>query len=290
MPTPTTTERTAHEAEVRAAADYDTASELRANVRDLERTAADQRDQLTAAGCIIAALVRQLDSHGAIVPHLPNLPPGLQSTAMRMLRGVGLDCNGRRMRVCVVPSPAVQDAGGVGATPSAEAVEAFLVAPKVDDAGLSGRWGHRHSAPIPEGLAGLGARGQEAVAPGPTVDDLRADLVRRDVLMAQMGEERDAAQHQLREALAELAAMRAQCPLGSIVIPPARWIGDTAEVGRAEIEVACHPKHPRDLGWSIGCYSWSAESDGYAPVSVEEVRAEVWAALADAVGGRVVNG
>ena len=90
-------ERTTHEAEVRAAADHDTASELRANVRDLERKAADQRDQLAAAGSIIAALVRQLDGYGAIVPHLPNIPAGQQSAATRMLAGVGLDCNGRRV-------------------------------------------------------------------------------------------------------------------------------------------------------------------------------------------------
>ncbi len=54
-------------------------------------------DQLAAAGAIIAALVRQLDSYGAIVPHLPNVSPGQQSAAMRMLAGVGLDCNGRRV-------------------------------------------------------------------------------------------------------------------------------------------------------------------------------------------------
>ena len=86
-----------HEAEVRAAATHDTASELRANVRDLERKAADQRDQFVAAGCIIAALVRQLDSHGAVVPYLPNIPAAQQSAAMRMLAAVGLDCNGRRV-------------------------------------------------------------------------------------------------------------------------------------------------------------------------------------------------
>lgn len=46
---------------------------------------------------IIAALVRQLDSHGAVVPHLPNVSPRQQSAATRMLAGVGLDCNGRRV-------------------------------------------------------------------------------------------------------------------------------------------------------------------------------------------------
>lgn len=98
----------------------------------------------------------------------------------------------------LVPSSAPKESGGVGAAPS----------------DLPGRWGHRHSASIPEGLAGLAARGQEPVAPGPTVDDLRADLVRRDVILAQVAEERDAAQHQLREALAELAAMRDHSPEG----------------------------------------------------------------------------
>ena len=179
-----------------------------------ERTtheAADQLDQLAAAGCIIAALARQLDSYGAIVPYLPNLPPGQQSAATRMLAGAGLDCNGRRMRVCVVPSPAVQDAGGVGATPSAEAVEAFLVAPKVDDAGLSGRWGHRHSAPIPEGLAGLGARGQEPVAPGPTLAEVQAD---RDYERQRA----NAAIAQLHDARRELAALRARVADGGKVV------------------------------------------------------------------------
>ena len=75
-----------------------------------------------------------------------------------------------------VPSPAPKESGGVGATPSAEAVEEFLMVPKVDDAGLSGRWGHQHTAPIPEGLAGLGARGQEPVAPGLTVLELREEI------------------------------------------------------------------------------------------------------------------
>ena len=155
----------------------------------------------------------------------------------------------------LVPSSAPKESGGVGATPSAEAVEAFLMAPKVqaphdaarDWADLSGRWGHRHSAPIPEGLAGLGARGQEPLTPGPTLAELKEELVRRDVLLAQTEEElvraqrladsrtsemrrrdeaivrlegllrsaeeeRYAAQHQLREALAELAAMRGHSP------------------------------------------------------------------------------
>ena len=49
-----------------------------------------------------------------------------------------------------VPSTAPQDAGGAGAI-----------------SGLSGRWGQQHSAPLPEGLSGLGARGQEPVSPGP---------------------------------------------------------------------------------------------------------------------------
>ncbi len=57
----------------------------------------DAADQLAAAGAIIAALVRQLDSYGAIVPHLPNVSPGQQSAAIRMLAAVGLDCNGRRV-------------------------------------------------------------------------------------------------------------------------------------------------------------------------------------------------
>jgi len=43
---------------------------------------ADQRDQLTAAGSIIAALVRQLDGYGAIVPHLPNVSPGRMTAFM----------------------------------------------------------------------------------------------------------------------------------------------------------------------------------------------------------------
>lgn len=94
-----------------------------------------------------------------------------------------------------VPFSAPQDAAGEGATSE-----------------LSGRWGQQHSAPFPVGLAGLGARGQEPVAPGPTVTELRAELVRRDVLLAQVQEERDEAQHQLREALDQLAALRDHVP------------------------------------------------------------------------------
>lgn len=66
-----------------------------------ERTTHEASDQITAAGAIIAALVRQLDSYGAIVPHLPNIPPGQQNAATRMLAAVGLDCNGRRVRADV---------------------------------------------------------------------------------------------------------------------------------------------------------------------------------------------
>ena len=101
-----------------------------------------------------------------------------------------------------MPSPAVQDAGGVGATPSAEAVEAFLMEPKVqaphdaarDWADLSGRWGHQHSA-MPDGLAGIGARGQEPVAPGPTLADVQAD--------------RDYERRRANEAQAQLKAIAA---------------------------------------------------------------------------------
>ena len=79
-------------------------------------------------------------------------------------------------------SPAVQDAGGVRATSAKpapvvefrevggrmqvvtpEAVEEFLLTPKAEL--LPGRRGQQHSAPLPEGLAGLGARGQEPAAP-----------------------------------------------------------------------------------------------------------------------------
>ena len=76
------------------------------------------------------------------------------------------------------------------------------------DSPLPGRWGHRwdrqHSTPLPNGLAGIGARGQEPVAPGPTVDDLRADLVRRDVLLAQMEADRDYERRRANEAIAQL--------------------------------------------------------------------------------------
>jgi len=99
----------------------------------------------------------------------------------------------------------VQDAGGVGAVPSVEAVEAVLMVPKVDDAGLSGRWGHQHTAPIPEGLAGLGARGQGPVAPGPTLAEVQAD---RDYERRRANE----AIAQLHDAQRELAALRAILP------------------------------------------------------------------------------
>ena len=76
-----------------------------------------------------------------------------------------------------VPSPAPKESGGVGATPSAEAVQAPHDAAR-DWAALSGRWGQRHSAPIPEGLSGLGARGQEPVSPGPTLAEVREEVRR----------------------------------------------------------------------------------------------------------------
>ena len=85
-----------------------------------------------------------------------------------------------------VPSPAPQEAAGVGATPSE----------------LSGRWGQQHSAPFPVGLAGLGARGQEPTAPGPTVAELQAH---RDYERQRANE----AIAQLYDARRELAALRA---------------------------------------------------------------------------------
>jgi len=91
-----------------------------------------------------------------------------------------------------VPSPAVQDAGGVGAT-------------------LSGRWGQQHSAPIPEGLAGLGARGQEPVAPGPTLAEVQAE---RDYERKRANE----AIAQLHDARRELAALRARVADGGKVV------------------------------------------------------------------------
>ena len=83
-----------------------------------------------------------------------------------------------------VLSSAPKESGGVGAAPSPEAVEAFLMAPKVqaphdaarDWASLSGRWGHQHSTPLPEGLAGIGARGQEPVAPGSALAEVQEQL------------------------------------------------------------------------------------------------------------------
>ena len=206
-----------------------------------ERTtheAADQLDQLAAAGCIIAALVRQLDSHGAIVPYLPNLPPGQQSAATRMLAGAGLDCNGRRMRAYVVPSPAPKESGGVGATPSAEAVEAFLLTPKAaaqpdvtlirasdhptvggllgalfgaPAEPLPGRWGQQHSAPVPEGLLGLGTRGHEPLTPGPTLAEVQAD---RDYERRRANE----AIAQLHDTRRELAALRVRVADGGKVV------------------------------------------------------------------------
>ena len=78
--------------------DRDTASELRANVRDLERKAADQRDQLTAAGLIIARLVSLLQQprpHTAPLPYLPNeIPATMQVPVMQLLRAAGLDMHG----------------------------------------------------------------------------------------------------------------------------------------------------------------------------------------------------
>ena len=100
------------------------------------------------------------------------------------------------------PSPAPKESAGVGATPSAEAVDAFLMEPKVqaphdaarDWADLSGRWGHQHSA-MPEGLAGIGARGQEPLTPGPTLAEVQAD--------------RDYERRRANEAIAQLKAITA---------------------------------------------------------------------------------
>ena len=95
------------------------------------------------------------------------------------------------------------------AEPTPEAVEEFLLTPKAEP--LPGRWGHQHSAPIPEGLAGLGARGQEPLTPGPTLAEVQAE---RDYERERANE----AIAQLHDAQRELAALRGRVADGGKVV------------------------------------------------------------------------
>ena len=113
-----------------------------------------------------------------------------------------------------------------------------------DWAALPGRWGHQHTAPIPEGLSGLGARGQEPLTPGPTLAELREEVRRltgwindcaraarlpggmelADVaagIRAELERERKRANEaiaQLHDARRELAALRARVADGGKVV------------------------------------------------------------------------
>ena len=84
---------------------------------------------------------------------------------------------------------------------------------------------------------------------------------------------------------AELAALRALCPTGSIVIPPPDWQSGTVDVGRATIDIVSVPKRPKERTWDLRMYSWS-QSGGALK---DEVQAEAWTALAEALGGVVAN-
>lgn len=122
----------------------------------------------------------------------------------------------------LVPSPALKESGGVGAAPSADVtlirasdhptvgglLGALFGAPAEP---LSGRWGQQHSAPLPEGLLGLGARGQEPVSPGPTLAEVQAD---RDYERERANE----AIAQLHDARRELAALRRRVADGGKVV------------------------------------------------------------------------
>ena len=60
-----------------------------------------------------------------------------------------------------------------------------------------GRWGQQHSALMPDGLAGVAARGQEPTPPGPTVAELQAQLQRER-------ERADCERQRANEAIAQL--------------------------------------------------------------------------------------
>jgi len=75
---------------------------------------------------------------------------------------------------------------------------------------LSGRWGQQHSAPLPDGLAGLGARGQEPLAPGPTLAEVQAENQQLRTLHSEAVAAREAAKRQRDEALAAAERERVQ--------------------------------------------------------------------------------
>ena len=187
------------------------------------------------------------------------------------------------------PSPAPKESAGVGATPSAEAVDAFLMEPKVqaphdaarDWADLSGRWGHQHSA-MPEGLAGIGARGQEPVAPGPTLADVQAD--------------RDYERRRANEAQAQLKAIAAALDEDPERSPA--WDDNDQPIPLVRrVEVALMPEGPgttwieRKIMGHLDSYGVPTERNGITLTLASRVAvaAEGWR---DHIpeGGKMVNG
>ena len=204
-----------------------------------------------------------------------------------------------------------------------------------DWARLSGRWGHQHSAPLPEGLLGLGARGQEPMMPGPTLAEVQAerDYERRraNEAIAQLYDARrelaaiaaalDADPERspawddndqpvplprrvevalMPEGIGQsrtekqLAALRALCPPGSIVIPPPQWDkaefdGSEAAMGSATLCVEPHSRRKGAFGWVVAVDDCSRVSDGHASKSIGDAQIQALNAWAKAIGGTVVG-
>ncbi len=85
---------------------------------------------------------------------------------------------------------------------------------------------------------------------------------------------------------AELAALRALCPVGSIVIPPPDWQAEPQDVTRGTASITMY--ETRDgLGWTVAVYD-VLEFGECRQSNLRNVQTGAWAALAEALGGVVV--
>lgn len=82
---------------------------------------------------------------------------------------------------------------------------------------------------------------------------------------------------------AELAALRALCPVGSIVIPPPDWQTEPRDVTRGNASITMYDAQD-GVGWTTAVYDVLVQGEA----DLSGAQAKSWAALAEALGGVVV--
>jgi len=83
----------------------------------------------------------------------------------------------------------------------------------------------------------------------------------------------------------ELAALRAMCPPGSIVIPPPDWQAKPQDVSLGSRVSITMYDAPDGVKWTVAVYDLFEEGEA----DLAGAHAKSWATLAEALGGVVVN-